>query len=74
VLAGDYRPRSAVNIFVKDLGHGPRGEIPCALAAALQMFPMGAGSDIGGDDDVSLGRLYARVTGRRCLERRRADI
>ena len=60
VLAGDYTPRSAVNIFVKDLG--AKFPVPLA-AAALQMFLMAAGSDMGGDDDASLARLYARVTG-----------
>jgi L-threonate 2-dehydrogenase len=68
VLAGDYTPRSAVNIFVKDLGiiqdmaRVAKFPVPLA-AAALQMFLMAAGSDMGGDDDASLARLYARVTG-----------
>jgi putative dehydrogenase len=68
VLAGDYTPRSAVNIFVKDPGiiqdmaRVAKFPVPLA-AAALQMFLMAAGSDMGGDDDASLARLCARVTG-----------
>jgi L-threonate 2-dehydrogenase len=53
VLAGDYTTRSAVNIFVKDLGIiqdiARVAKFPVPLAAtALQMFLMAAGSDIGG--------------------------
>jgi putative dehydrogenase len=36
--------------------------VPLA-AAALQMFLMAAGAGMGGDDDSSLARLYARVSG-----------
>jgi L-threonate 2-dehydrogenase len=68
VLAGDYTPRSAVNIFVKDLGiiqdMARMAKFPVPLAAAaLQMFLMAAGAGMGSDDDASLARLYARVTG-----------
>jgi L-threonate 2-dehydrogenase len=63
-----YAPRSAVNIFVKDLGivqdmaYVAKFPVPLA-AAALQIFLMAAGSDMGGVDDASLARVYARVTG-----------
>ena len=68
VLDGDYTPRSAVDIFVKDLGiiqdMARMAKFPVPLAAAaLQMFLMAAGAGMGGDDDASLARLYARVTG-----------
>jgi 3-hydroxyisobutyrate dehydrogenase len=68
VLAGDYTPRSAVDIFVKDLGiiqdMARTAKFPVPLAAAaLQMFLMAAGTGMGGDDDSSLARLYARVSG-----------
>jgi 3-hydroxyisobutyrate dehydrogenase len=47
ILAGDYPPRSAVNIFVKDLGMFSRREkidVPAALtAAAHQDVPDGGG-------------------------------
>jgi 3-hydroxyisobutyrate dehydrogenase len=68
VLEGDYSPRSAVEIFVKDLGivqdmaRSARFPVPMA-AAALQMFLMTAGAGMGRDDDASVARLYARVTG-----------
>jgi putative dehydrogenase len=68
VLDGDYAPRSAVEIFVKDLGivqdmaRSARFPVPMA-AAALQMFLMTAGAGMGRDDDASVARLYARITG-----------
>ena len=68
VLEGDYTPRSAVEIFVKDLGivqdmaRSARFPVPMA-AAALQMFLMTAGAGMGRDDDASVARLYAQVTG-----------
>src|SRR2546430_1495234 len=68
VLDGDYAPRSAVEIFVKDLGiiqdmaRTAKFPVPVA-AAALQMFLMTAASGMGGDDDASVARMYARVTG-----------
>ena len=68
VLDGDYTPRSAVDIFVKDLGiiqdmaRNARFPVPVA-AAALQMFLMTSGAGMGRDDDASVARLYARMTG-----------
>ena len=68
VLAGDYAPRSAVDIFVKDLGivqdmaRAARFPVPVA-AAALQMFLATSGAGMGRDDDASVARLYARITG-----------
>jgi len=68
VLDGDYTPRSAVEIFVKDLGiiqdmaRTAKFPVPVA-AAALQMFLMTAASGMGRDDDSSVARMYARVTG-----------
>ena len=68
ILDGDYSPRSAVDIFVKDLGiiqdmaRTAKFPVPVA-AAALQMFLMTAASGMGRDDDASVARMYARVTG-----------
>jgi 3-hydroxyisobutyrate dehydrogenase len=68
VIAGDYRPRSAVEIFVKDLGivldmaRAEKFPVPVA-GAALQVFLMTAGAGMGRDDDASVARLYARLTG-----------
>ena len=68
VLDGDYSPKSAVDIFVKDLGivqdmaRAEKYPVPVA-AAALQMFLMASGSGMGRDDDASVARLYAQVAG-----------
>ena len=68
VLAGDYRPTSAVDIFVKDLGivqdmaRGAKFPVPVA-AAALQMFLAASAAGMGRDDDSSVARLYAQITG-----------
>jgi 3-hydroxyisobutyrate dehydrogenase len=68
VLDGDYTPRSAVEIFVKDLGiiqdmaRNARFPVPVS-AAALQMFLMTAAAGMGRDDDASVARMYAQVTG-----------
>ncbi|MGH6763654.1 MAG: L-threonate dehydrogenase [Phyllobacterium sp.] len=70
VLAGDYAPLSTVEIFVKDLGivqdmaRGERYPVPL-VAAALQMYLAAAGSGMGKDDDSSLARLYAQLSGAR---------
>lgn len=68
VLEGDYTPRSAVDIFVKDLGiiqdmaRTAKFPVPVS-AAALQMFLMTSAAGMGRDDDASVARMYARVTG-----------
>lgn len=68
VLDGDYTPRSAVDIFVKDLGiiqdmaRTAKFPVPVS-AAALQMFLMTSAAGMGSDDDISVARMYARVTG-----------
>lgn len=68
VLDGDYAPRSAVEIFTKDLGiimdmaRSEKFPVPIA-SSALQMFLMTAASGMGRDDDASVARLYGRVTG-----------
>ncbi|MCA1404124.1 NAD(P)-dependent oxidoreductase [Ensifer sp. IC3342] len=68
VLAGDYTPLSAIEIFVKDLGivqdvaRSERYPVPLA-AAALQMYLAAAGAGMGHDDDSSLARLYAQLSG-----------
>jgi 3-hydroxyisobutyrate dehydrogenase len=68
VLDGDYTPLSAVDIFVKDLGiiqdmaRATKFPVPMS-AAALQMFLMTSAAGMGRDDDASVARLYAQVTG-----------
>ena len=68
ILAGDYSPHSAINIFTKDMGivlDTARAEnFPVPLAgAALQMYLMAAGSGMGKDDDSSVVRVYAQLAG-----------
>jgi len=68
ILEGDYRPRSAVAIFTKDLGivsdMGRREKFPLPIAAtALQMFLMTAAAKMERDDDASVARMIAGLTG-----------
>jgi 3-hydroxyisobutyrate dehydrogenase len=68
ILDNDYTPKSAVNIFTKDLGivsdMARAASFPTPLAAsALQMFLMTAASVISRDDDASVARLYAKIAG-----------
>jgi 3-hydroxyisobutyrate dehydrogenase len=68
ILEGDYSPRSAVDIFTKDLGivsdlgRGLKFPLPIA-STALQMFVMTAAAGFGRDDDTSIARMIANVTG-----------
>jgi L-threonate 2-dehydrogenase len=68
ILAGDYSPLSAIEIFVKDLGiiqdmaRAERYPVPLA-AAALQLYLAAAGAGMGRDDDSSLARIYAQLSG-----------
>lgn len=68
ILEGDYAPKSAVNIFTKDLGIvsdiGRAETFPLPIAtSALQLFLMTAAAGMGGDDDASPARLIAQITG-----------
>ncbi len=68
ILDGDYAPRSAVEIFTKDLGivsdMGRREKFPLQIAAtALQMFLMTAAAGMERDDDASVARMIAGITG-----------
>ena len=68
VLAGDYRPMSAVSIFTKDLGIvsdlGRKQKFPLPLtSAALQLFVMTEAAGMGRDDDASVARLLAGISG-----------
>jgi 3-hydroxyisobutyrate dehydrogenase len=63
VLDADYAPRSAVDIFVKDLGivldagHGSDFPLPIT-AAAHQQFLAAAGMGFGREDDVAVIKVY----------------
>src|SRR5262249_31130490 len=68
VLDGDYTPRSAVEIFVKDLGifqdMARNARFPVTVSAGdVQMCLMTAAAGMGRDDDASVARMYAKVTG-----------
>ena len=68
IVDGDYTPRSAVDIFTKDLGivsdMGRSEKFPLAMsAAALQMFLATAAAGMGRDDDASVARMLAQITG-----------
>jgi 3-hydroxyisobutyrate dehydrogenase len=68
ILEGDYTPLSSVEIFVKDLGivqdmaRAERYPAPIA-AAALQMYLATSGAGMGHDDDASVARTYAALSG-----------
>ncbi len=68
ILEGDYSPRSAISIFTKDLGivsdMGRKEKFPTQIAStALQMFLMTAAAGMDGDDDASVARMIAQITG-----------
>ncbi|GAB2178717.1 NAD(P)-binding domain-containing protein [Dongia sp. agr-C8] len=68
ILEGDYTPRSAVDIFTKDLGivldMSRDNKFPTPIAGqAFQMFMMTAAAGMGRDDDASVARLYAEIAG-----------
>ena len=68
ILEGDYFPRSAISIFTKDLGivsdMARQEKFPLQIAStALQMFLMTAAAGMDGDDDASVARMIAEITG-----------
>jgi 3-hydroxyisobutyrate dehydrogenase len=68
MLDGDYAPKSAVDIFVKDLGlvldTGRELRFPLPLAAAAhQLFLMAAAAGHGREDDAAVVKIYERIAG-----------
>ncbi|MCV3274318.1 L-threonate dehydrogenase [Roseobacter sinensis] len=68
IVAGDYTPHSAVNIWLKDLGIvldiAKGGQFSAPLtAAALQQFVAAAGQGLGAEDDAAVAKVYARNAG-----------
>lgn len=68
VLENDYSPRSAVDIFVKDLGIVLKagGELGMPLpmsAAAHQQYMAARGMGLARDDDASLIKVYQALSG-----------
>ena len=67
ILAGDYTPLSAVNIFVKDLGlvldYAKKSVFPLPLSAtAHQMFMQASAAGHGGEDDSAGIKLFPGIT------------
>jgi 3-hydroxyisobutyrate dehydrogenase-like beta-hydroxyacid dehydrogenase len=68
VAAGDYTPKSQIDIWPKDLGivldiaRNAKFAAPLT-AAALQQFLAAAGSGLGREDDAAVAKIYARNAG-----------
>lgn len=68
IVAGDYSPKSSVDIWPKDLGivldiaKSAKFGAPLT-AAALQQFLAASGSGLGGEDDAAVAKVYARNAG-----------
>jgi 3-hydroxyisobutyrate dehydrogenase len=67
ILNGDYRPLSAVNIFVKDLGivldYAKKNVFPLPLSAtAHQMFMSAAAAGHGGEDDAAVVKIFPGIS------------
>ncbi|MCR8724564.1 L-threonate dehydrogenase [Frigidibacter sp. ROC022] len=68
IADGDYRPHSAVDIFVKDLGivtdaaRNAALELPVA-AAAQDRFRQASSKGLGREGDVAVIKLYAEAAG-----------
>lgn len=67
ILAGDYTPHSAVDIFVKDLGivhdTAHRDKFPLPLTAqALNQFTLASAQGLGREDDSAVIKVYPGLT------------
>lgn len=68
IVAGDYTPHSAVNIWPKDLGivleiaKASGFEAPLAQTA-LQQFAAAAAFGLGAEDDAAVAKVYAKRAG-----------
>jgi 3-hydroxyisobutyrate dehydrogenase len=76
ILAGDYTPLSAVNIFVKDLGivldTGKKLTFPLPLTAtAHQMFLMAGATGHGYEDDSAVVKVFQALSGIPLPEKKR---
>jgi L-threonate 2-dehydrogenase len=68
ILDGDYSPRSAVDIFVKDLGivleTGKALSFPLPIAATAHQLYLAAGAKgLGREDDAAVVKVYADQAG-----------
>ena len=68
IVAGDYTPRSQINIWPKDLGivldiaRSASFSAPIT-AAAMQQYLAAAGMGLGRQDDAAVAKVYARNSG-----------
>lgn len=67
ILAGDYTPHSAVDIFVKDLGivhsTGTEMTLPLPIAStALQQFTAASSAGHGREDDSAVIKVYEHLS------------
>lgn len=68
IVEGDYTPRSAVNIFVKDLGivtqsaEGLNAATPLT-ETALKLFRTAADAGLGLEDDAAVAKILAQEAG-----------
>ena len=68
IVAGDFTPHSAVDIWPKDLGivldvaRASKFSAPLT-AAALQQFVAASGMGLGREDDAAVAKVYARNAG-----------
>ncbi|WP_348648930.1 L-threonate dehydrogenase [Rhizobium sp. P38BS-XIX] len=68
IVSGDYSPRSAVNIFVKDLGivtseAEKAGALTPLAASALALFTEASKAGLGGEDDAAVAKILASKSG-----------
>ncbi|MCO5732288.1 L-threonate dehydrogenase [Rhizobium sp. SSA_523] len=68
IVHGDYEPRSAVDIFVKDLGivlseAAGQGAATPLSAAALALFKDAADQGLGREDDAAVAKILAGRSG-----------
>lgn len=68
MLAGDFTPHSALDIFVKDLGivlaEGQSLRFPLPVAAAAhQQFLLGSAAGLGREDDSAVVKIFERLAG-----------
>ena len=68
IVAGDYTPHSAVDIFVKDLGivASEAGDAACPTPlteTALALFRTASGEGLGREDDAAVAKILAAQAG-----------
>lgn len=67
ILDDDYTPRSAVDIFIKDLGlvldTGRAVKFPLPMASeAFQLFTMASSAGLGREDDAAVVKVWERLS------------